>query len=874
MKRNFLNFSNNKCDNDTYDSHDNYDNCNNYYDNYKNRYRYKDKDKDKYKKYIKCIFSCSLACALALSQPLSSLASTNNVAQTSNAADSTAKTSEQTTNVSENTEKTTFVSSHSSSDSSTSSQKERIASEKKEETVSEKKEENTSKKEEATTAKKEEGTSSNKEEATTAKKEEEKNTSKEDDNTKKTESSKSTEETASVDTSKSTSTDESTLSEEDTSKAEEDSTSSTESTQTALTEPENYDTVEDIEIATEDPSDYDDNELLVQFKTAVNEKRVEEIANMLPKTTLKSYDDAIAVFTAKSKSIIEEDIAILSTLEEISIIQPNYKYSFSSLGDGEEVDNMEDTTAASYFPNDTFFGKQWGLYNQGSTQTAKSASLSSSNIDIDVLDAWKNFRSDNEVVVALIDTGVDYKHKDLKDHIWKNKIELEGTSGVDDDNNGYVDDIYGWDFYNDDATTCHYSSNNTASKKDNDNHGTRCAGIIAATANNNFGIAGVASNVNVKIMSLKTAGGPNSEGDTANIIKAIKYASYNGAKICNASWNCDNDDPALKLAIIESNMLFICSAGNGYGTNIDYEPSYPCSYDLNNIVGVTSVDPDGTLSYFSNYGKKSVSMAAPGSNICSTIVGKYGYDSGTSMAVPFVTGVAAMLYAYDSTLYPSRAKKLLLAGTKSLSALKNKVSTNGIINASRAVTKVQGKTYKEDTIPPTITTKLSPRKNGVYLSVSAKDTGGSCTRARRYAYGKLSAESFKNGEKGKSIAPGAKLFLTTQGYYTIFAQDNAGNAAVKVIKVKFDKTAPSLSLSYKKYGKKYKITIKASDAESGISKVRYASSKRSASYLASKGKTISSFSKSKTIVVSSKGYYSFYVKDKAGNTKVKTIKIK
>lgn len=800
----------------------------------------------KHKEYKKLIFSYSLASILALTQVFPSFSLAAEVSQTSkeerlSQEDNIAQ--EETTSKKETEIKNEASTKNEESTKNESNTKQET------EITSDKKETSTSKKEETSTSKKEE----------TLKKEETDTSSQKDEKGEEN-ASDSTRDSAEEESSEKKETEETTT---------ESTKTSTETTEIQLLAEEDYGTMEDIEIATDDPSEYDDNELLVQFKTAVNEKRVEEIAQMLPKTTLESYDDGIAVFTAKSKSVIEEDIAILSTIEEISIIQPNYKYSFSSFEEGEEVD----TIAISYLPNDTFFDKQWGLYNQGSSSSAKSSSLSSGNIDIDVLGAWKNFHSDNEVIVAVIDTGVDYQHKDLKDHMWYNKTEVSGVDGADDDNNGYVDDIYGWDFYNDDATICHYSGS-SASKKDNDNHGTRCAGIIAATANNNFGIAGVASNVNVKIMSLKTAGGPNAEGDTANIIKAIKYASYNGAKICNASWNCDNNDPALKLAITESNMLFICSAGNGYGTNIDNEPSYPCSYNLNNIVGVTSIDPDGTLSYFSNYGKKTVSMAAPGSNICSTIVGKYGYDSGTSMAVPFVTGVAAMLYAYDSTLYPARAKNLLLSGTKSLTALEDKVTTNGIINASIAVSAMQGKKYKEDTIPPTIVPTITPQKNGAYLSVSVKDKGGSCTRARRYAYGKLSASSFKNGEKGKSIAPGTKAFLTTQGYYTIYAQDNAGNESVKIIRVKFDKTPPSLSLSYKKSGKKYKITIKVSDLESGIKEVRYAKSKHSSSYMASKGKKLGYFSTVKTITASKKGVYTFYVKDKAGNATLKTLTIK
>lgn len=849
--------------------------------------------KKKRKKYAKFILCYSLASVIALSQSFPSFASSTDESETSQIEDTISSITDSATSSTKKTnspsESTTMIKTReiiSSEDNTLKSTSTKTDSSTKDEETSKndkdsKDNEENSKndkdsKDNEETSKNDKDSKDNEDSTKNDESSKDDKDSKDTDtNSKDDKDSKDNEET-SEDAEDSNKTDES--SEESTDSTESNTTSDSTvdaSTEESTTETKVYETIEDIEIATEDPSEYDDNELLVQFKTDVNEKRVEEIAEKLPKTTLKSYSDGIAVFIAKSKTIIEEDIAILSTIEEVSIIQPNYKYSFSSSEEGEEIDDLEDTISSSPLPNDTFFSKQWGLYNKGSSNSDIAQSSSSSDrIDIDVLGAWQNFQSNNEVIVAVIDTGVDYQHKDLKDHMWYNKAELDGTDGVDDDNNGYKDDIYGWDFYNDDATVCHYSGT-AASKNDNDNHGTRCAGIIAATANNNFGIAGVASNVNVKIMSLKTAGGPNAEGDTANIIKAIKYASYNGAKICNASWNCDNDDPALKLAINESNMLFICSAGNGYGTNIDYEPSYPCSYNLTNIVGVTSIDSDGTLSYFSNYGKNSVSMAAPGSNICSTIVGKYGYDSGTSMATPFVTGVAAMLYAYDSTLYPARAKSLLLSSTRALSALKNKVATNGIIDAALAVSKVQGKTYKEDKTPPTITPTVIPRKTGAYLSVSIKDKGGSCTRIRRYAYGKLSASSFKNGEKGKALAPGSKPFVTTQGYYTIYAQDNAGNEAVKVIKVSFDKTAPSLSLSYKKSGKKYKVTIKASDSASGLSEVRYAKSKHTASYMKSKGKKLGAFtSKTKTITVSAKGTYSFYAKDKAGNAVVKTLNIK
>ena len=198
-------------------------------------------------------------------------------------------------------------------------------------------------------------------------------------------------------------------------------------------------------------------------------------------------------------------------------------------------------------------------------------------------------------------------------------------NGIDDDGNGYIDDIYGWDFYNNDNSVCHYvetANGYTADPDDNDNHGTHIAGIIGAAANNSIGISGVASNVNIKIMSLKIHGGSASSGSVTNAIKAIHYAEAMGADICNLSWGTTNYSQALELTIQESSMLFISAAGNN-GNNNNSTPMFPSGLRLPNLISVAYIDSNGELAEDSNYGVSTVDIAAPGEEIYSTLVGTY-----------------------------------------------------------------------------------------------------------------------------------------------------------------------------------------------------------------------------------------------------------
>ncbi|NBD22990.1 S8 family serine peptidase [Paenibacillus glycinis] len=263
-------------------------------------------------------------------------------------------------------------------------------------------------------------------------------------------------------------------------------------------------------------------------------------------------------------------------------------------------------------PNDPLFPNQWGLHNVGQIIDGPVKGLP--GFDINALKAWEISKGGSDVVVAVLDTGVDISHPDLKANIWRNAGEIP-DNGIDDDGDGFADDVNGWDFYNNDRTVFDASQG--------DYHGTAVAGVIAASANNGIGISGVARNV--KVLPLKVLG-PDGTGYASDVIRAIQYADRAGARIANLSWTTDTYSRALKDAIEASPMLFAVSAGNEVKDdntltspkNLDLFPEYPASYGSPNLVSVASVAADGSFAYFSNYGPKTVDLAAPGFAVLST----------------------------------------------------------------------------------------------------------------------------------------------------------------------------------------------------------------------------------------------------------------
>jgi len=294
-------------------------------------------------------------------------------------------------------------------------------------------------------------------------------------------------------------------------------------------------------------------------------------------------------------------------------------------------------------PNDTRFSELWGLRNTGQTGGTPGA-------DIHAAPAWDVQTGNPNVLVAVIDTGVDYTHPDLVNNIWTNPGEIAGN-GLDDDGNGIIDDVHGADFVNNDGNPM-----------DDHGHGTHCSGTIGAEGNNNLGVAGVCWRV--KIMGLKFLDASGS-GSTADAILALEYAVEKGAKLTSNSWGGGPYEQALKDAIDASGaagMLFVVAAGNDYGNNNDTSPVYPASYDSTNLVAVMSTTASDARSDFSNYGPTTVDVAAPGSSILSCAPGG-GYQtmSGTSMATPHVAGACALMLAANPALTPLQIKEALVA---------------------------------------------------------------------------------------------------------------------------------------------------------------------------------------------------------------------
>ncbi len=356
---------------------------------------------------------------------------------------------------------------------------------------------------------------------------------------------------------------------------------------------------------------------------------------------------------------VEEVVERLNSDPQIAYAEPNY------------------ILKANYYPNDSLFKDLWGLNNTGQNQGKPDA-------DIDLPEAWDISTGSAQVIVGVIDTGIDYNHEDLQDSLWQNPGEIPDNH-LDDDNNGYVDDVWGWNFV---------SQNNNP--MDDAGHGTHVSGIIGATMDNLIGVAGIVPKV--KLMSLKFLNSQGS-GFTSDAISAISYATKMGVKITNNSWGGGGFSIALNEAIAEARdagSLFVAAAGNE-GHDNDKKPSYPASYLLSNIISVSSTNYKDELSSFSNYGISSVDVVAPGEAILSTLTNNsYGLKSGTSMAAPHVTGLSALLQSYDPSLSSLEMKSLIETTTEDLGLTGRDVTfSSGRINAAKAI-----QALKENLIPP------------------------------------------------------------------------------------------------------------------------------------------------------------------------------
>jgi subtilisin family serine protease len=376
--------------------------------------------------------------------------------------------------------------------------------------------------------------------------------------------------------------------------------------------------------------------------------------------------------------------AIAAQLEGVAYAEPNFIVSIGTT-----------------LPNDPSFGDLWGLHNTGQSGGTVDA-------DIDAPEAWDITTGSADVVVAVLDTGLDYTHPDLVANMFRNETDCN-TDGIDNDVNGYVDDCHGID-----------TLNNDTNPMDDHNHGTHTAGTIGASGNNGAGVTGV--NWQVKLLPCKFLGSDGS-GPTSNAITCLEYIGAmkdRGVNIVatNNSWSGGAYSQTLYDAIQQQRqrgILFIAAAGNATNNN-DINPAYPSSYDLPNVIGVANTTRNDGQAGNSSYGRRSIHLGAPGTSIFSTIRnGLYQFMSGTSMATPHVAGVAALLEAQDPSRDWRAIKNLILAGGDSIAAMGTSTITGKRLNAYGALACNGASAFSRVTpIANTVTTSVG---TGVALRV-------------------------------------------------------------------------------------------------------------------------------------------------------------
>jgi subtilisin family serine protease len=412
-------------------------------------------------------------------------------------------------------------------------------------------------------------------------------------------------------------------------------------------------------------------EVLVRFKSGVSLADIKRIAgrsNDRVEDEIESVNGLVAIDDLDNADAADVARQYEAMSEYVAYAEPNFEIRLD-----DPVNNVRrrDATPVSRLgvPNDPQFNEQWALNNTG--QNGGKA-----NAHIDALKAWAKTQGSDEVVVAVLDTGVDYNHKDLVANMWSRP---DAVPEYFDDELGSFDDSRGFD-----------ASANAPDPMDDNGHGTHVAGIIGAEGDNNEGIAGI--NWTVQIMPLKFLG-RGGFGSTKNAIESINYAidrKKNGVnlRVINASWGSTQRSKALEDAIRaagDAGILFVAAAGNS-STDNDKRAHYPSNYDLPNMVSVAALDRNDMLAGFSNYGAKTVHVAAPGREILSTWLGdQYREASGTSMAAPQVAGIAALIIANEPKLSMAKLRERIMRSADPIDTLSGKVVVGGRLNAAKAL---------------------------------------------------------------------------------------------------------------------------------------------------------------------------------------------
>ncbi|MGD9572768.1 MAG: S8 family serine peptidase [Thermoleophilia bacterium] len=420
-------------------------------------------------------------------------------------------------------------------------------------------------------------------------------------------------------------------------------------------------------------------------------------------------------------------------------------------------------------PDDAYYGSQWALPLIGAPSS------------------WDATGGAGQVVVAVIDTGVQTAHPDLSARLWQNPGEV--ANGLDDDGNGRVDDVHGWNFYDDNSTL--YSA------IDGDSHGTHVAGTIAATRGNASGVAGVSHNARIMPLKFLKPGG----GYTSDAIVAIQYATAEGADIINASWGGESYSQPLCDAIAiagDAGVLFVAAAGNGgddgIGDDNDVVGNWPTNCPATNIVAVAATTPSDGLASFSNYGAAQVDIGAPGEDILSTVpTSAYGWKSGTSMAAPHVSGVAAVVLGMHPALAPWQLRAALTGGGDPVLALAGRTTSGRRLSMSGALT-VAGTGIGPDTTPPDAFSTIAPADGHATASraplvFSWSPTGDAGSGVASYAL-------MLNGRQVAGTGPSSRsaAYSVEDGAHSwaVVARDASGNArSTPPRTLTVDRTPPS-----------------------------------------------------------------------------------
>jgi subtilisin family serine protease len=414
-------------------------------------------------------------------------------------------------------------------------------------------------------------------------------------------------------------------------------------------------------------------EVLVRFKSGITAEDVRRFAarnNDRVEDSIESVGGLFSIDDLDNADAAKVAAQYAAMTEKVAYAEPNVRIELDPSESVKAVQEADPTaTLEGKTPNDPYFNEQWALKNSG--QDGGKA-----NADLSAVKAWLKTTGSDKIVVAVLDTGVDYTHSDLAPNMW---FRPETLPQYKDDELGPVNDRNGFN-----------AAENANDPMDDNGHGTHCAGIIGAEGNNQEGISGI--NWKVEIMPLKFLG-RGGFGSTKDAIESINYAidrKRNGVnvRIISASWGSTQYSKALEDAIRaagEAGILFVATAGNN-STDNDKRPHYPSNNDLPNVISVAALDRSDELASFSNFGAKTVHVAAPGREILSTWLNDdYREASGTSMATPYVSGTAALVLALEPNLTVEKLRERLLRSVDKIDSLGGKIQSGGRLNAAKAL---------------------------------------------------------------------------------------------------------------------------------------------------------------------------------------------